>query len=171
MTRFFPVLVCVVAMFVGVSGWAVAAAEAESEQWLSAHNRYRKLHGVTPVVWSEKIAASALAYAKTCPSGHSASVYGENLSWASYGMDINLVVKKWYDEEPLYDYGNSGYIVGVGHFTQIVWKETTEIGCARVTGCGPENSLRANIWVCQYSPPGNYRSLFSENVLPRLLEK
>ncbi len=171
MASFFPVLLCGATLFVCISGWSVAAAEEENEQWLSAHNRYRKLHGVPPAVWSKKVAASALAYAETCPSGHSTSVYGENLAWASYDMSINLVVKKWYDEEPRYDYGNPGYVSGVGHFTQIVWKETTEIGCARATGCGPDNSLRANTWICQYSPPGNYRGLFSENVLPPLLEK
>lgn len=148
-----------------------AASQEESEQWLAAHNRYRGLHGVSPLVWSERIAASALAYAETCPSGHSATGYGENLSWASYGMGVTAVVTKWYDEQSLYDYANPRFITGTGHFTQIIWKGTVSVGCARVTGCGPEHSLNANTWVCQYDPPGNYISQFSQNVFPPLLEK
>ena len=41
----------------------------------------------------------------------------------------------------------------VGHYTQIVWKNTTKVGC------GIANSLtdRGGEWVvCRYSPPGNY---------------
>lgn len=142
----------------------MAATEEESGQWLAAHNKYRELHGVPPVVWSEKIAASARAYAETCPSGHSGWGYGENLAWASYDMGITGVVKMWYDEEPYYDYANPGYVSGTGHFTQIIWKETTEIGCAHVTGCGSGRSIRENSWVCQYDPPGNFLRQFSENV-------
>ena len=37
-----------------------------------------------------------------------------------------------------------------GHYTQLVWKNTTEVGCAKVT-CGNQT-----IWVCNYNPPGNY---------------
>lgn len=143
----------------------LAADQAEIEQWLMAHNVYRARHGVPPVFWSDIVAASAQSYAETCPSGHSASGYGENLAWASYDMGVLSVVKMWYEEESRYDYESPGFKSGTGHFTQIIWKGSTEIGCASVVACGSGHSLKANTWVCQYNPPGNYRRQFSENVL------
>ncbi len=157
-------------LFCSASSLAAATKE-ESVQWVKAHSRYRALHGVPPVSWSEKLAAGARSYAETCPTGHSDTSYGENLSWASYDMGVNSVVKMWYDEEPQYDYSKPGFVSGVGHFTQVVWKDTAEIGCARVSGCGPAGSVMANTWVCRYAPPGNFVSRFSENVLPPLSGK
>ncbi|MCP3907230.1 MAG: secretion protein [Oceanicoccus sp.] len=143
-----------------------AATSQEIQKWLQAHNEYRVLHRAATVSWSNTVAASAQGYANTCPSGHSSSGYGENLAWASYSMDESQVVKMWYDEEPLYDYTNPGFSSGTGHFTQVVWKSTTEIGCALSTGCDANWPYMANAWVCQYNPPGNYTGRFAENVSP-----
>jgi uncharacterized protein YkwD len=148
----------------GVSPLLAADSSEEQEQWLAAHNGYRTLHGVPPVVWSEKLAASSRAFAESCPSAHSGTDYGENLSWASFPMSPQVVVDRWYAEEANYDYQHPGYIKGTGHFSQIIWKATRAIGCAWVTGCTPEHTLRANTWVCQYSPAGNFVSQFEENV-------
>lgn len=143
---------------------AMAATPAEIQEWLQAHNSYRTLHGVGPVTWSETVAANAQTYANTCPSSHSTgSWYGENLAFASYNMGASAVVKMWYDEEPDYDYNNPGFSSGIGHFTQVVWKGTTEIGCGFVTGC---SGSWANVWVCQYNPQGNVLGQFAENVFP-----
>jgi uncharacterized protein YkwD len=141
----------------------MAASPADIEEWLQAHNNYRALHGVSSVTWSSSIAVSAQNYADTCPSGHSGSGYGENLAWASYNMGVSSVVQMWYDEEPKYDYNDPGFSSDTGHFTQIVWKATTEIGCAFATGCG---SGWPYVWVCQYNPPGNYIGQFADNVFP-----
>lgn len=145
---------------------AMAATSAEIQQWLQAHNTYRTLHGVPPVTWSDTVAASAQAWADTCPSGHSGSVYGENIAFASpasYNPGIGTIVQWWYDEEPLYDYSNPGFSSDTGHFTQVVWKGTTEIGCGFKSGC---TTGWANVWVCQYNPPGNYTGQFAANVFP-----
>jgi len=144
----------------------IAATTVEIEKWLQTHNNYRTLHGVPAVTWSETVAASAQDYADTCPSDHSGSGYGENLAWASYNMGVSSVVQMWYDEEPDYDYDNPGFSSETGHFTQVVWKATTEIGCAFATGCDSNWPYMANAWVCQYNPPGNYIGQFAENVFP-----
>lgn len=156
------VLATVFALFRVTS--VAAASPTEIAEWLQVHNSYRTLHGVPSVIWSVAMAASAQAYAESCPSDHSASGYGENMAWASSSLDPALVVRMWYDEEPLYDDDNPGWTPAAGHFTQVVWKESTEIGCGVATDCGDD---LPNVWVCQYSPPGNHRGRFAENVFPR----
>ena len=49
-----------------------------------------------------------------------------------------------------------------GHFTQIVWKSTTQIGCGRAT-CNINGQMGTH-WVCRYAPAGNSGAL-AENVL------
>lgn len=139
------------------------ASAAEIQQWLQAHNQKRTLHGVPNVSWSTAVEASAQAYANTCPSGHSGTGYGENLAFASNIMSLQNVVNLWYNEEPLYDYNNPGWNPAAGHFTQVVWKSTTLIGCGYRTGCA---GAWPNIWVCQYNPAGNFLGQFSANVFP-----
>ena len=140
---------------------AIAATTAEIEEWLQAHNNRRALHGVSAVTWSEAVAVRAQAHADTCPAGHSDSEYGENLAWATYDMGLSQVVQMWYDEESDYDYNKPGFSSGTGHFTQVVWKTTTEIGCAFVTRCEGDQPY---VWVCQYNPAGNFIGQFAENV-------
>ncbi len=79
-------------------------------------------------------------------------------------VTIPNVVKAWYDEEPLYDYNNPGFSSDTGHFTQVVWKSTKEIGCGYRTGCG---GSWPNVWVCQYNPAGNVIGNFADNVFPK----
>ena len=137
---------------VDTSGGSVA------QQWLVAHNRYRALHGAPALQWSSAIASGAQAYADTCPSGHSATTpYGENLAWGY--PDVQSVVDAWYGEEASYDYTKPGFSSATGHFTQVVWRGTTEVGCGQSSRC----SWPA--WVCRYNPPGNYLGEFSGNVL------
>ncbi|EEC02687.1 conserved hypothetical protein, partial [Ixodes scapularis] len=70
------------------------------------------------------------------------------------------VVKAWYDEIKDYNFNNGGFSGATGHFTQVVWKNSTKLGC------GWARSHRNNIYVvCNYSPPGNYMDKFKENVL------
>jgi hypothetical protein len=48
-----------------------------------------------------------------------------------------------------------------GHFTQLVWKDTTNLGCGLNTRCGMA------IYVCQYAPAGNVMGIdWSKQVMP-----
>jgi len=155
---FFTILVCSINCICN-NAWGGASTD-EIRQWLDIHNQYRLKHQVEPLAWSTAIAANAQAYADTCPTGHSQSGYGENMAWGY--SSIAGVVKAWYEEEETYDYANPGYSSAVGHFTQVVWKSSTEIGCALKTQCPQWPTT----WICQYNPPGNYIGQFAQNVFP-----
>lgn len=139
---------------------------------LSSHNRVRAKHGLSPLRWSDKLAAYSqqwadhLGQSSRCTMRHRSGTppYGENLFWTSATVwsdgvrelnrvTIRDVVKTWADEEAWYNYQRNSCLPGkrCGHYTQIVWKDTTEVGCA-MTVC-PDKS---QTWVCSYNPPGNF---------------
>lgn len=136
---------------------------AEQQSWIDSHNAYRAKHQVGNLAWSDEVAQSAKNYASTCPSVHSNTPYGENMAFSSSPQQPSDVVSRWYSEEKLYDYNNPAYQSSTGHFTQVVWKNTTHVGCATVNTCG--GSWRS-IAVCQYSPAGNFLGRFATNVFP-----
>merc|ERR1711990_1205103 len=76
-----------------------------------------------------------------------------------------IATQMWYDEidKPGYNFGKPGYQSGTGHFTQLVWKGSTELGCA-VSSDG--------VYVaCRYcNGAGNYtnKGRFEANVLHKL---
>lgn len=69
----------------------------------------------------------------------------------------------WYAEEADYDYNNPGFSMATGHFTQVVWKSSTEVGCG--VAQTQNGSFTVVYVVCQYTPPGNFTGRFPENVL------
>jgi hypothetical protein len=58
-----------------------------------------------------------------------------------------------------------------GHFTQLVWKDTTSVGCGR-TECNGRDDGGAPGWylVCEYWPHGNVIGAFEENVQEQVPE-
>ncbi len=146
---------------------------------LSLHNKYRSLHGAQPLSWSAKLAQSAQTWANhqkaraNCAMKHSGTPgVGENVAWQQCGgpgCDAQLhpsnvaaqSVNEWYAENKNYNYANPGFSSNTGHFTQLVWKGTREVGCAMVE-CG--NGTSQAFTVCQYSPPGNEIGQFPQNV-------
>ncbi|OWK43588.1 CAP domain-containing protein [Fimbriiglobus ruber] len=146
-------------------GGSALTAE-EIEDLVSYHNRVRKEVGAEPVKWSEKVAAVAQEWADHLAeigklehrprTGKSASPYGENLA-------INQSVRKgaeaWYAEKKDYtagdpipkDFAN----FKAGHYTQMVWSKTTEIGAGKaVVKSGRFKG--ETVLVTNYNPPGNF---------------
>lgn len=135
------------------------------------HNQVRAKHCAKPLAWSPKLASVAQAWANklkanNCAFEHSGGNYGENLAAGTSGyMGPDEVVKMWYEEIKDYDFNNPGFSMTTGHFTQVVWKGTQQVGCGMVQCKG------LDVWVCNYDPPGNWEGQYRENVLPTTCKK
>ncbi|MCW5801864.1 MAG: hypothetical protein KIT31_05710 [Deltaproteobacteria bacterium] len=144
----------------------VAGLPRQEQALLDAHNRLRAQHCAAPLAWSPRLAASAQSWAnelksRGCVFGHSGGSFGENLAAGTTGsIDGKSVAQMWYDEVKLYAFDRGGFSQDTGHFTQLVWRGSTQLGCA-MSQCNGND-----IWVCQYDPPGNWQGRYKENVLP-----
>jgi len=151
----------------------------DADKILKQHNKLRSKHFNSPLIYSQKLADKsqkwAIHLAKTggCKMVHSHDGYGENLFWASTSIrktkkstdkewtvfrsaqkiDSAKPVQDWYDEIKFYNYEKSTCKKGemCGHYTQVVWKDSKEVGCAAFT-CDDFSQ----VWVCKYYPAGNY---------------
>ncbi|CAH00272.1 CAP domain-containing protein [Kluyveromyces lactis] len=130
---------------------------------LDVHNSLRKKHQVSSLVWAPELASRAQNFANSYVCNgqleHSKLPYGENLA---LGYNTTSAVLAWYNEVKLYDFNNPQFAANTGHFTQLVWKNTSKLGCAFIR-CG---QYYGQYTVCEYDPPGNVIGKFSENVLP-----
>ena len=137
-----------------------ALTDAEKKTVVDRHNYWRRDVGVTEkLVWSDELARSAAKWAralkrKGCGFEHSGyKGLGENLFKGTSGyFDARYVVDAWGNEKSDYNYAKNTCKPGkmCGHYTQIVWKTTKRVGCAKITCNGMD------IWVCHYDPPGNW---------------
>jgi len=123
---------------------------------LRSHNEVRRQAGVRPLAWSDRLTAQAQDWANTLlASGKFAhrphSATGENL-FEIRGASATPaeVVAAWAAEASDYDYGSNLCHGMCGHYTQLIWKTTKEVGCAVA------KSGNREVWVCEYAPPGNY---------------
>lgn len=130
----------------------------DAQATLDAHNAVRARRGAAPLLWSKTLADSAQKVADTCVFQHSNTQYGENLAIGTT-LSCNRAATLWIDEESLYPPGGSpGFSSATGHFTQVVWKSTLQVGCG-IRSCGNRNFV-----VCQYYPAGNYIGSFASQV-------
>lgn len=134
------------------------AAQDISGEVLSKHNALRAKHGVPALSWSSKLANTAQDWANKCVFEHSNNG-GENLAQGD-GFPPAQFVQNWYDEIGQYDFNNPGFSDGTGHFTQVVWKSTKQVGC------GLAQCEGGALLVCNYSPAGNLEGAYPENVPP-----
>lgn len=137
---------------------------SEKNEALAIHNQLRAKHNSPALKWDQKLADYAENYATHCNFKHSHGEYGENLA-AGY-PSISHAIQGWYNENIDYAYNKPQFSSNTGHFTQLVWKSTTKLGCALIH-CDGKNGTPGDYLVCEYNPPGNITNepYFQENVI------
>ncbi|KNA21092.1 hypothetical protein SOVF_046430 [Spinacia oleracea] len=135
-------------------------AQNSPQDYVNAHNAARAAVGVGNIQWDNQVAAFAQQYANQrkgdCAMRHSGGggKYGENLAAGSGAfMTGTAAVQMWVNEKADYNYNSNTCAPNkvCGHYTQVVWRNSVRVGCARVQ-CN-------NGWffvTCNYDPPGNY---------------
>ncbi|PVH80804.1 PR-1-like protein [Cadophora sp. DSE1049] len=120
-------------------------------QVMDDHNFFRSQHGAHPLRWSNQLAQSRV---------------GENLA-LGYSRVLDAI-NAWGLERGEYNFNSPGFGLTTGHFTQMVWKRTTEVGCAKRQCQIQDFADGKPSWyvVCQYQAPGNVKNpgFFEENV-------
>ena len=132
--------------------------EQEKAELISAHNFWRAEVKLADIQWSDDLAAEAQKWAnylakKGCHMKHSRTKNGENIYWSDYASTPKEVVDEWASEKKYYHGGKikSSKVSKYGHYTQVVWYNTKFVGCGRAKCKNGDE-----IWVCNYSPAGNY---------------
>ena len=133
---------------------------------LETHNKFRAAHQAPALSWSSALARDAEAWAKQIAREgrlrHDDTSDGENV-FMVFGREIDGsdAVNSWYSEVKNYDFSKSGYQTNTGHFTQVVWKGSRELGI------GKAKSVDGKVFVVgRYRPAGNNMRAFGENVFP-----
>lgn len=135
------------------------------------HNYFRKLHGAPALRYSASLAEYARRRAIQLATKDGTNFYhpddlpyGENLAWNSQEpIDCGLPLKLWYDEWKIYNFQRPNINAANGHFTQMIWKDSANIGCGQAISKGPKGGT---FTVCNYDPPGNYENEELDNVFP-----
>lgn len=136
-----------------------------NQRLLGAQNVQRAAAGVPPLQWNEQLASDAKGWANELaatgrfehsPDEPGKAPEGENL-WAGTprAYSPEAMVGLWAIEKKDYRPGvfpnnsKSGDVENVGHYTQMIWRNTHEVGCATAMGRDEE------FLVCRYSTAGN----------------
>ena len=143
-------------------GPGFAAPASFAERLLIAHNQERDRVNVPRLAWSAKLAEQAQAWADTLARSNrfehaqDRSGAGENL-WmgsarrysAEQMIDGFVEEVRYFHTGQFPDVSSTGSWHDVGHYTQLIWRGTQQVGCA--VGQGRAN----DILVCRYWPAGN----------------
>ncbi|XP_055896967.1 Golgi-associated plant pathogenesis-related protein 1-like isoform X2 [Biomphalaria glabrata] len=143
------------------------------QEALEAHNKYRQMHGSPPLELSSELNRMAQQWAEhlavTTSFEHSPKEKregtGENLAAHTDIITGDQVTDMWYNEIEDYDFSQPGFKLGTGHFTQLIWRNTTHMGLGMSSQTARDGMYR---FVANYRPSGNWKGEFQENVLPRI---
>ncbi|XP_077289006.1 salivary antigen-5-like isoform X2 [Arctopsyche grandis] len=122
--------------------------------------------------WDDELAARAQQWADNCMTAHDQATQrdvgrfpvGQNIAatWTTRRPtsaqdatpDFNKQIHAWFDEVRAYGYKPTGYSHGTGHYSQLVWGETSHVGCGFTFYYDPSRGY-TKLYVCNYGPGGN----------------
>ncbi|XP_069941290.1 uncharacterized protein [Cherax quadricarinatus] len=140
-----------------------------AEECLKSHNNYRAKHGAPPLKLSKKLSKYAHEWAQTIAKKdvlqhRQNNSYGENLycAWSSNPKHMikgSEAVESWYQEIKDFTFGREPSDLRAGHFTQVVWLDSEELGVATARSKSGKIYVVAN-----YSPAGNFVGSFATKV-------
>lgn len=135
------------------------------EKCLKEHNKLRAKHHSPPLTINPELCKIAQAWVNTIARkdqmSHSTAGFGENVYYSSENANGDRPVQLWYSEIKDYDWTKNVAQKGTGHFTQVIWKQSKEMGVAAA------KAKSGNLYVvAEYNPPGNFANRYTENVLP-----
>ena len=130
----------------------------DAKSILAYHSPYRDELKLVPLVWSDELAKSAQAWVDYLAAQnkfhHSKTELGENLWRGTAGAyQAKQMIDAWGAEKSEFVYGIFPHVTKggmVGHYTQLVWKMTYQVGC------GIAKSGDKEYFACHYDPAGNY---------------
>jgi pathogenesis-related protein 1 len=141
-------------------------SQQDAQAALDFHNKVRKDVGTPALEWSAELAAYSQAWAdhlakdENCNMKHRPrdgewkQIHGENIFWGSASSyTVVSASESWYSEIKDYKHEvlNNSNWYAAGHYTQMVWRNTTKVGIGQAT-C-PSGAI---LIVGNYDPPGNY---------------
>lgn len=142
---------------------AASPGDSFAARILASHNQERERIGQPPLAWSPRLAAQAHEWAQSLASRgafeHSRERFGagENLWMGTSGYYqpedmIGGFISEGRNFRPgqFPNVSRTGNWADVGHYTQLIWPATREVGCATARGRGNE------VLVCRYFPSGNW---------------
>jgi len=130
-------------------------ALTSDQKYLKAHNYFRCRHGYEALEWDATVAQNARNWASKCNFQHSESYKytprsGENLAMGQ-GTEADAV-EDWYTEVTDIPYDRRSDCRGpggVGHYTALIWKSTTKLGCGFTDSMNVCSGKRLH--VCNYA--------------------
>lgn len=137
---------------------AAGLEQPDAEAVLGLHNKLRGSLGLAPLRWSAPLAVQAQRWAEHLATlgrmEHSGP--GENLAMGTAGAYAPAqLAGLWGQERAMFVNGSfpevsrTGNWADVGHYSQMVWRRTTMLGCGFARGRGQD------FLVCRYGPAGN----------------
>lgn len=139
-----------------------------SKDFLIAHNAFRDCHGCKSLSLKSDCTKHAQKWADECAikdrmAHNPDELYGENVySCSGFEPTGFHVSNAWYKESEKFNYDKPAFSANTGHFTNMIWKDTSKVGV------GVARSVAGKYYVVAcYNTPGNVKDQFAENVPPR----
>ena len=127
---------------------------------LEIHNKKRDIHGSPLLEINEQLCDLAKKCAVKLSKNEDKINYiykdvflGQNIYiYKGNNFRIRNIFNEWYKEINNYNFEQPGFTIDSSHFTQIVWKETTKVGCGAALKDDDEKTYKV---VCYYYKAGN----------------